>query len=203
MTDWKVGQRVEAIKHASQPLAHAKSPLRTRRWGLFNARRYREADVSERIGELGYLTYVPQFKISVRDKTKHRKFKEVMRSTFPGYGFVEFSPSIDPWGDIERVRGMVEIVKVGGEPGYVSALLVEELRKAESGNFDQAYRTDGATCYAPGDRLMVTDGPFKWSVVEFVANLTPLDDDGRITALLDAFARKTLVELQADQVERE
>lgn len=204
MVDWHIGQRVDEIRRQSKPLAQAISPPAMRRWCLVNVQRYREDDAGKRIEDLGYLVYVPRYKLTVRDKRKHRAWRDTVAPLFAGYLFASVAPNLDPWGDVERVRGVVAIMRMGDKPGYVPADLIDQLRLWEPDNFGMPYRTIEASPvpYEPGELLRVTEGAFISFTVLFLQRLPDLDGEARIVALLDLFGRSNRVTLLASQVER-
>jgi transcriptional antiterminator RfaH len=198
MANWTIGQKVEA---AARPLGEATSQVEGRRWALVNVGVMRETPTAERIADLGYLTYVPQFETKVWDRRRHRKRITVTRALFPGYLFAQFDPARDPWASIDYVPGVVRVVRIGDTPSHVPAELVAQLQAAESANHDERI-VRAVKPLKRGDPVRVVDGPFADSIALFVKTTSLLDGPARIVALLDLLGRKVRIELDADQVAR-
>jgi len=201
MSDWKIGQKVEAIRRASQPARRAVSEPSGRRWIPVTTKPQAEGATEKRITDLGYFAYVPRFTVSIRDPKKHRAYISVKRPLFARVLFAQVDLHVDPWGDIDRLVGVRGIIRMAGNPATVPDALVHEMRKREGLNFGLPYRKLSGAPSVPfktNDRVRVTDGPFSG----FFGSITAVDANQRITILIELLGRFVPLEnLEADQIE--
>jgi transcriptional antiterminator RfaH len=147
-------------------------------WFCYVSRPRAERDAGAAIAALGYQVYVPlEKRIVGRPKAKARV---VERALFPRYGFVQFDPYSDPWGEIIDADGVVDILHNGDNPSAVPDAAIEHLMLAtDMGLFDFTKPKQNSIMKA-GARVRITDGPF----AGFVARVIQARAADRIKVLL-------------------
>lgn len=153
-------------------------------WHVVQAEGRREVTAGEEIDKLGFVSWVPSFEkliVDRRSPSRARRKKLVRRAAFPGYLLVGFSPSAK-WSDIAHARGVTGIVMGATRPEPVPHASAERLLAAAKRNFDEEI----ASKFRPGNKVRLTDGPFKFHSGE----IADVDSNLRIIALIEAFGRK-------------
>lgn len=110
---------------------------------------------------------------------------------FPGYLFLRINCRSDEHLRSRSAPGVSYILSVDGVPIPVPDGLIEEIRR----RVDRENRLGPAARFAPGDRVVVTSGPFRDVEAIFDRALTP---QGRCLVLMAILGRLTRVELDAD-----
>lgn len=188
----KIGDRIEG---KPRPRALEGDDTR-RRWCVGRTEARREDLAEKSIRGLGFLVYVPRFKITVRDwRRRHRGMIEVERPLFRGYLFTRLDQEADPWGSVQSARGMKELLHTDRKLKFVPDALVEQMMQREGLNFNISRRGEP---FKRGEVVQVQDGPFAW----FFGAVATIDDNHRITVLLDLLGRKVPVQFESGQVER-
>jgi transcriptional antiterminator RfaH len=154
------------------------------RWHVVQTEGRREVTAGEEIDKLGFAVWVPSFEkliVDRRSPSRARRKKLVRRPVFPNYLLVGFKPSAK-WSDIAHARGVTGIVMAATRPEPVPTDAVERLITAARRNFDEEI----ASMFKPGNKVRLTDGPFRF----FTGEIEDVDSNLRIIALIDAFGRK-------------
>ena len=137
----------------------------------------------------GFRTFMP-----LEEQTRNRRgrFVSVTRPLFPGYIFVAFDRARGLWRTINSTRGIARLVSFGAAPAAVPQDLVARLMQ----RCDDAGRLLPTTGLQPGDRVILTKGPF----AEFVAQVEHIHPDRRVWLLMDIMGSRSRVMAGADQM---
>jgi transcription elongation factor/antiterminator RfaH len=148
------------------------------------------------IAELGQQRFETFLPMVWERRTKGERIRRVEVSMFPGYLFVRFDPSIDPWRRITNTRGVRSIL--GTTPERPTPLPTDVIQAiADNATALNARFEAMARARLTGIPLRVTKGP--WAGMEGVC-LWHAND--RVRLLLSLFGRPTKIEMPVGRVER-
>lgn len=85
---------------------------------------------------------------------RHGKRVMIEEALFPGYLFIHLSRVTDNWASIRSTRGVLRLVSFGDMPISVPGGVITAIKRQLSGAASKAL-------FEPGNRVVVTDGPFK------------------------------------------
>lgn len=131
----------------------------------------------------GYECYLPRLK---SEKLIRRKLVEVEAPLFPRYLFIhlDISSSGKSWSPIRSTIGVSRLVCFGTQPAKVDPQLVQFLKTQETA---RAGHTE--TLFKPGDKLIITEGPF--SGLEAVFEMS--DSEQRAMVLIEFLSKQVRV----------
>lgn len=160
-----------------------------------------EARAERRLNALGFCPYVPRervIKIRTR-RTMFGEFKDSGPCMLPIFrGYLLCPLNLDwSFGSLYSVPGLRQnghpFLRHNDKPVTLSDVIVERIRLIEEALSDPA---NIGLPYKAGDKVQITEGAF----LDFVAQITKLDDATRIEAEIDIFGRKTMIHLKAHQI---
>lgn len=160
-----------------------------RAWYLVQLRLNSEQLAERNLLRQGFEVFAPKV---TRTRRSRGKFRDELRSLFPGYLFVSAYSQMGRWRAIASTLGVQRIVGFGGTgPSRVSDELIAELKRRcdVQGNVHE----DGLS---RGDTVRILSGPF----AEFIGCVEQIPSERRIWILLDLLGRRVAV--SPDQVER-
>lgn len=131
--------------------------------------------------------------VEVKDGVKKEKTKKM----FPGYVLVEMIMSDEAWYIVRNTPGVTGFIGSSGRGAKPTPLLPQEIDRilASMG----MTRIDAETELQVGDRVSITDGPFK-GMEGKVDNIDA--ETNRLTVLIDLFGQETPVEVELYQVSK-
>jgi transcription antitermination factor NusG len=158
------------VEGASQPLALG----RDERWFVARTLSYRENCAQFNVNRLGFRTFFPRVRRTVRHA---RKMRNVLAPLFPGYLFVILDLSRDRWRSINGSIGVASLVMGADKPmpvppGVIEALIATR-EDSETVRLDQGLEV--------GQKVRILSGPFAHAL----CRLEHLDDRGRVCVLLE------------------
>lgn len=131
--------------------------------------------------------------VEVKDGVKKEKTKKM----FPGYVLVEMIMSDEAWYIVRNTPGVTGFIGSSGRGAKPTPLLPQEIDRilASMG----MTRIDAETELAKGDKVSITDGPFKG----MEGKIDNIDNEtNRLTVLIDLFGQETPVEVELYQVSK-
>lgn len=153
---------------------------------------------------IGFETYLPVEKRWI----KHARKKEIReRPLFSRYLFVSFDPEKDNWmGPIVTTDGVIQVLahpqlmQNGYDIAWIpisvpEAEIIRLKRKEAAGDFDYSKRT---CAFVPGQSVRIAEGPF--AGLEAIVEST--SDNKKVEILLNLLNRKTVVKLEASELEK-
>ncbi len=131
--------------------------------------------------------------VEVKDGVKKEKTKKM----FPGYVLVEMIMSDEAWYIVRNTPGVTGFIGSSGRGAKPTPLKPAEIDRilASMG----MTRIDAETELSKGDKVSITDGPFKG----MEGKIDNIDTDtNRLTVLIDLFGQETPVEVELYQVSK-
>lgn len=175
-----------------------------KKWYVVNTYSGHEAKVKEKLDmrinsmemqENIFRVIVPERKeVEIKDGKKKEKVKKL----FPGYVLVEMIMSDESWYIVRNTPGVTGFLGSSGKGAKPVPLYDEEVERIfkEIGYDENNVVID----YEIGDRVKITDGPFKMLAGKIVELNT---DEGKANVLIDLFGQETNVELELTQFVKE
>ncbi len=152
--------------------------------------------LQQRIESLGFENKIFSVLVPKEKKIKIKSGKReiIEEKIYPGYVLVEMIVDDDSWYVVRNTPNVTGFIGAGTIPTPLSSEEVDTLMK-RMGVEEPKYKID----VAPGDRVKITDGPFK----DFDGKVSEIDmEKGRIKVLVTIFGRETPVELDFLQVKK-
>lgn len=170
-------------------------------WYVVNTYSGHESKVKEKLEmrteSMGMQDYI--FRVIVPETTvvevKDGVKKEKSKKMFPGYVLVEMIMSDEAWYIVRNTPGVTGFIGSSGKGAKPTPLLPQEIDRILA-NMGMT-RLDAETELNIGDKVNITDGPFKG----MSGQVDTIDKDtNRLTVLIDLFGQETPVEVELYQV---
>lgn len=158
-------------------------------WYALRTKPHKEPVVWQQVQRMGEEVYYPRLRVAPVNPRASK-----VRPYFPGYLFVRVDLAITGLKRFETLPHAVGLVMFGGEPGVVSAAVMDRLiRHLEL--LDVKSRRAQTSKFAPGDRVFIQAGPFEGYEAIFDLGLSGED---RVRVLLELIGGRAVpVELSA------
>ena len=141
-----------------------------------------------------YRVIIPETtEVEIKDGVKKEKVKKM----FPGYILVEMIMSDEAWYIVRNTPGVTGFIGSSGKGAKPTPLLPQEIDRILSSM--GLTRVDVESELAVGDKVSITDGPFKG----MLGKIDSIDtENNRINVLIDLFGQETPVEVELFQVNK-
>ena len=178
--------------------------MEEKKWYVVNTYSGHESKVKEKLDmrinsmemqENIFRVIVPERKeVEIKDGKKKEKLKKL----FPGYVLVEMIMSDESWYIVRNTPGVTGFLGSSGKGAKPVALQDDEVERIfkEIGYTGETVNVD----YEPGDKVKITDGPFKMLAGKIV---DVNKETGMANVLIDLFGQETSVELELTQFVKE
>ena len=153
-------------------------------------------NLKQRVESLGFEDKIFSVLVPKEKKIKLKGGKKeiIEEKIYPGYVLVEMIVDDDSWYVVRNTPNVTGFIGAGTIPTPLSHEEIEILMK-RIGVEEPKYKID----VAPGDRVKITDGPFK----DFDGKVSEIDmEKGRVKVLVTIFGRETPVELDFLQIKK-
>ena len=157
------------------------------KWYLLRAKSRQESRAEDNLRRQGYHCYCPRVTVQKIRQGRRVEFDEIM---FPGYLFIWLS-DCNNWSPIRSTFGVLEMVAFNGRPLVVDASIIDELQQRET------IETSPRGAWARGDKLSVTQGPFR----NLQAIFERFDGLERAVILLDILQQQQRITLPLSSVQ--
>ena len=162
-------------------------------WYVVRTKAFQEKKAAKAIEREGFQVYLPVKLVQI---THARRREKVTRPLFPRYLFARFDPETQPFGKINRCRGVVDRglmcdvddVPLSVRDSVVDAILVKEA-------LDLAKKGEVETGLIPGDIFVISVGEWASFKAKYKA-----EKKGKVEAEITLFGREVLVHLSYEQV---
>lgn len=148
----------------------------------------REEEGVEQLERQGFMAFLPR----VRSRRRLRgQWQDIVEPMFPRYLFLRATPGQDDLRPVRSTRGVIGLVRFGGEPRPVPETAMAELRRLCQGH-------DGVLelppPLVPGSSVQILEGPFAGREGELLSQ----NGNRRALVLLELLGRANAVELPLD-----
>ena len=157
-------------------------------WFAIKTKARREQLAAENLERQDFEVFLPKISLS---KQRRGRWQAVVEALFPGYLFVHLDLDSQNVAPIRSTRGVLGLVRLGGEVRAVPDGIIDELR---------ARQIDGSIelrpVFKPNDPVILVDGPMAGLNAVFKAQ-TGLE---RVTILLEILGRTNVVTVSPQQI---
>ena len=158
----------------------------SRAWVAVSTHPFQETAAVANLERQKFEVYCPL----LRKRVCHaRKFRDVLRPMFPGYLFVDIDTGTSGWRPINSTVGVRNVVRCGDKLGVLNPSFVASLRARE---IDGAV-TRPECSFQIGQQIKIAGGPFDG----LIATITALNDQDRLTVLMDLLNGRVKVQIKA------
>ena len=157
---------------------------RGERWFVAHVHPHRESSAQLNLDRLGFRTFVPRVRRTVRHA---RKLRTVLAPLFPCYIFLILDLSRDRWRGVNSTFGVASLIMGAEQPIPVPCGLVEALVNATEASGLVRLDSD----LKIGQTVRILSGPF----AEALCRLIHLDDRGRVRVLLEFMGTEVTAQL--------
>ncbi len=148
-------------------------------WYVVHTKPRQEARALLNLEQQGYECYLP---LLAAEKLHQGVLTVVNEPLFPRYLFIRLDAEASGkgWGPIRSTKGVSRLVSFGAEPAKIDAQLIEALRAQ-----DEAATRQTRKLFTPGERLLVTQGPFAGLEAVYQMN----DGESRVMVLIELLSK--------------
>ena len=141
----------------------------------------------------GFQVYLPRIRIRQRRRGHWLDAVEVL---FPRYIFIRIDPMLRSTATVRSTRGVVGLVRFGGEPAVVPDAVMDALRQRE--DVASGLHQDRRPLFNAGEAIRLVDGPLAGMEGVF----TQQDGDKRVIVLLELLGKANRVTVSRDWIAR-
>ncbi len=152
-----------------------------------------EAVAEENLLRQGFRVYLPRIRIRQRRRGQWIDAVEVL---FPRYLFIRIDPRRRSTAPVRSTRGVVGLVRFGGQPAVVPDAVMNALRQREDAA--SGLHEDKRPLFSAGEPIKLVDGPLAGMEGVF----TQQDGDKRVIVLLELLGKVNKVTVSRDWVAR-
>lgn len=158
-------------------------------WAVLNTHPHREHIAIKNLQRQEFHAYCPM----VRRQRRHsRRVTEVLRPLFPGYLFTQIAPDMQRWRPMLSTLGVRTVVRCGDRLSLIDDAFIRSLKDRE---------VDGSVArpvspYHVGQEVRLAGGAFDG----LVATIIEMDEQDRLTVLMDLLNRPVKVKIQERQI---
>ncbi|HEY5291490.1 MAG TPA: transcription/translation regulatory transformer protein RfaH [Burkholderiales bacterium] len=163
------------------------------RWYAVCCKPRQEAVAEENLQRQGFRVYLPRIRMRQRRRGQWIDAVEVL---FPRYIFIQVDPLRRSTATVRSTRGVVGLVRFGGQPAVVPDAVMEALLQREDAA--SGLHHDNRPLFAAGEQVKLVDGPLTGMEGVF----TQQDGDKRVILLLELLGKANKVSVSRDWVAR-
>ena len=154
-------------------------------WYVIHTKPRQESRALQNLSAQGYECYLPEIK---RKKLNKGLIGVAQEPLFPRYLFIRLDDTHTgkSWGPIRSTLGVSKLVSFGGNPTKAPQELIDALKQHAEG-----INMTPQSIYQPGERLLITSGPFIG-----IEGIFQLDDgESRAMLLIDILSKTTQIKV--------
>jgi transcriptional antiterminator RfaH len=163
------------------------------RWYAVCCKPRQEAVAEENLLRQGFNVYLPRIRMRQRRRGQWLDAVEVL---FPRYIFIRVDPLRRSTATIRSTRGVVGLVRFGGQPAVVPDAVMEALKQREDAA--SGLHEDKRPPFSAGEAIKLVDGPLAGMEGVF----TQKDGDKRVIVLLELLGKANKVTVSRDWIAR-
>ena len=162
-------------------------------WYLVCCKPRQEAVAEENLLRQGFHVYLPRIRIRQRRRGQWIDAVEVL---FPRYVFIRIDPLRCSTATVRSTRGVVGLVRFGGQPAVVPDAVIGALLQREDAA--SGLHQDDRPLFCAGEQVRLVDGPLTGMEGVF----TQQDGDQRVIVLLELLGKAHNVTVSRDWIAR-
>ena len=163
------------------------------RWYAVCCKPRQEAVAEENLLRQGFHVYLPRIRIRQRRRGHWIDAVEVL---FPRYIFIRIDPLRRSTAAVRSTRGVVGLVRFGGQPAVVPDAVMDALSQREDAA--SGLHQDNRPLFCAGEAIKLVDGPLAGMEGVF----TQQDGDKRVIVLLELLGKANKVSVIQDWIAR-
>ena len=163
------------------------------RWYAVCCKPRQEAVAEENLLRQGFHVHLPRIRIRQRRRGQWTDAVEVL---FPRYIFIRVDPLLRSTACVRSTRGVVGMVRFGGQAAVVPDAVMDALRQREDAV--SGLHQDERPLFNAGEAIKLMDGPLAGMEGVF----TQQDGDKRVIVLLELLGKANKISVSRDWVAR-
>jgi len=162
-------------------------------WYLIYSKPKQEAIAALNLERQAYTIFLPY---AIRQKRLRGIYQAIREPLFPRYLFIHLNDENDNWGPIRSTRGVLTLVRFGGQPARIPGAFIEELKTREArGEYQDNKRLPS---FQAGEKVRIAEGVLSGYDAIFETQLST----DRVKILLEIANKYTQICLSIDQIVR-
>lgn len=161
------------------------------RWYAVCCKPRQETVAEENLLRQGFQVYLPRIRIRQRRRGQWLDAVEVL---FPRYIFIRIDPLRRTTAPVRSTRGVIGLVRFGGQPAVVPDAVMEALLQREDAA--SGLHQDNRPLFSAGEPIKLVDGPLTGMEGVF----TQQDGDKRVIVLLELLGKANKVRVDRDWI---
>jgi len=161
------------------------------RWYAVCCKPRQETVAEENLLRQGFHVYLPRIRIRHR---RRGQWIEAVEALFPRYVFIRIDPRQRSTASVRSTRGVVGLVRFGGQPAVVPDLVMDALREREDAA--SGLHQDKRAQFSAGEPVKIVDGPLAGMEGVF----TQQDGEKRVIVLLELLGKANKVKVDRDWI---
>lgn len=159
-------------------------------WYLVHTKPRQEQIALENLERQNYTCYLPTLPV---EKIRQSSTVLVEEPLFPRYLFIRLGLDFksQSWAPIRSTTGVSRLVRFGMEPAKVDDALIDVLHQQET-----LYKARPKKLFSPGDRVVITQGPF--AGIEGVFQIA--SGEQRVMVLIELMSKPVTLPLAPNQL---
>ena len=161
------------------------------RWCAVCCKPRQETVAEENLLRQNFRVYLPRIRMRQRRRGQWLDAVEVL---FPRYIFIRIDPLRQSTATVRSTRGVVGLVRFGGQPAIVPDAVMAALRQRE--DVASGMHEDKRRLFSAGEAIKLVDGPLAGMEGMF----TQQDGDKRVIVLLELLGKANKVSISRDWI---
>jgi transcriptional antiterminator RfaH len=161
------------------------------RWYAVCCKPRQETVAEENLLRQGFHVYLPRIRIRHR---RRGQWLEAVEALFPRYVFIRIDPRQRSTAPVRSTRGVVGLVRFGGQPAVVPDSVMEALLQREDSA--SGLHQDQRPLFSAGEAVKFVDGPLAGMEGVF----TEQDGEKRVIVLLELLGKANKVRVDRDWI---
>jgi transcriptional antiterminator RfaH len=161
------------------------------RWFAVCCKPRQELVAQENLLRQGFHVYLPRIRLKRR---RRGQWIDVIEVLFPRYIFIRIDPVKNSIAPVRSTRGVVGLVRFGGQPAIVANEIMDALVKREDS--DSSLHQDSRPLFCVGEPVKLVEGPLAGMEGVFVQE----DGEKRVIVLLEMLGKANKIRVNRDLV---
>jgi transcriptional antiterminator RfaH len=163
----------------------------SRRWFAVYCKPRQELIAQENLQRQGFRAYLPRIQLKRR---RRGQWVEAVEVLFPRYIFIQVDPDKNSIAPVRSTRGVIGMVRFGGQPAAVEDEVMETLFRHEDP--ESGLHKDSRPQFCPGETIRLVEG----SLAEMEGIFVQEDGEKRVTVLLELLGKANRVAVNRDWI---